>query len=229
LAKITIRIAGFLLLSALALSAATSAQAASDCKTSRTAVACPSPKDAKPHILPNPPPVAKSPPAQAATHPASPTAPKQANDRPSQPQPKSRLTRHTVRHRTYAGGPSGYHYESRQEWETDDGWWTATRQEQRPRSGPIYESGPAPGGCEEACQYNDWFRRYRDWYDHYGRDYQPGRGSAMNVPPNPSYRPAPSDIGPAGNYRGRPLDRSERDRMDPWHGYNAHDGLENGY
>jgi hypothetical protein len=227
LARMTIPAAGLLLSSALLLSAVASVRAASDCKAAQRNGACPTPKDTQPHILPNPAPVAKPrPPPPAVGHLANPAAPKQANNKPSQPQPK---TRHGVRHRAYAEAAHGYRHASRQEWGAYDSWWAIPHQEQRPPSGPIYESGPAAGGCDEACRYDDWFRRYNDWYDRYGGYYRSGQGSAMNVHPNSSHGPARGDTGLADNYRGRPLDQSERDRMDPWHGYNSRDGIENGY
>lgn len=78
--------------------------------------------------------------------------------------------------------------------------------------------------CGEACRYRAWFRDYNAWYQAYGR-----RTAA--------YPPAPPDAPPgsAGNrdwpragYEEARI-RSERDRLDPWHGYDGHDGPQNGY
>lgn len=218
----TIRAAGLILSSALVLSAtACSRQAAPDCKAANGNAACPSPKTAKPHILPNPPPVANS---QAPSRAAGPAL------APSLPKPYQ-LAHRAVRHRAYAETLQGYDQESRQMREADNDWRAIPRQEQRPPSGPVYESGPGgamAGGCDEACRYHDWFRRYSDWYSSYGWYYRPGR-AGVDAPANPPYGPAYSDNSPT-NYRGISLpNQSERDRMDPWHGYNSRDGLENGY
>ena len=213
MANLAIRAAGILLSSALVLSAAAcNRQAAPDCKASTGNAACPAPKTTKPHILPNPPPVAKSQ-APAPLHPRSP-----------------QVARHAGRHRAYAETAQGYHRESRQE--TFDAWRTERREEQRPPSGPVYESGPGAvraDSCDEACRYHDWFRRYSDWYNSYSWYYRSGRDGGMDAPPNPSYGPAYSENGPTDYRGGQPLNQSERDRMDPWHGYNSRDGLENGY
>jgi hypothetical protein len=104
--------------------------------------------------------------------------------------------------------------------------------EERPHSGPVYDTpagippSPAPANsCDEACQYRDWLNRYAAWYRDFGRYYYdaPGRlvtprhpAAPMTYsesrPPPPAYRP----------------DQSERDRLDPWHGYNPH-SPSNGY
>jgi hypothetical protein len=101
--------------------------------------------------------------------------------------------------------------------------------------GPIYEppSGralPPLPGCDEACQYRDWLNRYAAWYRDFGRYYgaRPPEPVAPPgpVPPAPSYsenRPAPKEP-PAYRYG-----ESERARLDPWHGYDGHDGPANGY
>ena len=112
--------------------------------------------------------------------------------------------------------------------------------EERPRSGPVYESppyamsSPAPRttaplapACDEACQYRDWLNRYAAWYRDFGRYY----GSPPPaVPPGPMPPRAYSEIPPAPVppppvYR---FDQSERDRLDPWHGYNPQ-SPDNGY
>jgi hypothetical protein len=86
------------------------------------------------------------------------------------------------------------------------------------------------GGCDDACQYRAWFERYRAWYDRYGRTYNAAPRSDMRQAAQPPYG---SDyyhddrLNRAGS--GQHPDQSERDRLAPWHGYNASDGPENGY
>jgi hypothetical protein len=222
LARLAIRTAGFLLSSALVLSAAACGRpAAPYCKASSGSSACSAAKNAQPRILPNPPAVAKS---QAPTRIAG-QAPA-----PSQPKP-SQTARRAVRHGAYPKASQGYYRQSGQE--AYDDWRITRREEPRPPSGPLYESwlgGADTGGCDQACRYHDWFQRYGDWYNRYSRNYRSGRAGAADAPADPSNGPAYSYNGPT-DYRGngRPLNQSERDRMDPWHGYNSHDGLENGY
>ena len=109
--------------------------------------------------------------------------------------------------------------------------------DERPHSGPIYETRPGGAlppspfsGCDEACQYRDWLNRYAAWYRDFGRYYgaRPPEPIAPPglVPPASSYsenRPAPAEP-PAYRYG-----ESERARLDPWHGYDGHDGPGNGY
>lgn len=93
----------------------------------------------------------------------------------------------------------------------------------RPMGGPVYEAGrgPQPGmGCDEACRYRAWLKDYDAWYRTYGQHYA-------------EYPPAPP---PLAFNRDRPRTGlgearawSERDRLDPWHGYDGHDGPQNGY
>ncbi len=115
----------------------------------------------------------------------------------------------------------------------------------RPHSGPVYESGPAyraavPSGgyrCDEACQYRDWLNRYSAWYRSFGWYYGAGRtGADVSPPANPDPTTVYGNNAPRYNYDsggyyrgGLAPDQGERDRLDPWHGYNAHDGLGNGY
>jgi hypothetical protein len=80
--------------------------------------------------------------------------------------------------------------------------------------------------CDEACRYRAWLQDYSAWYWAYGRHY-------AEYPPVPLAPDAPPSS--AGNRdwprTGLGEDRfwSERDRLDPWHGYDGHDGPQNGY
>lgn len=81
--------------------------------------------------------------------------------------------------------------------------------------------------CGEACRYHAWFRDYNAWYQAYGRrfaEYPP-------VPPAPDGPPVSArDREVPPTYRsGEARALSERDRLDPWHGYDGHDGPQNGY
>lgn len=95
----------------------------------------------------------------------------------------------------------------------------------RPMSGPVYEAGrgqPPGTGCDEACRYRAWLKDYDAWYLAYG-------GRYAEYPP-----PPPSSAGnrdwPRTAYRpDQPDAWSARDRLDPWHGYDGHDGPQNGY
>jgi hypothetical protein len=248
LAKMTLLAAGLLLSSAVALMAAAPAQAVTDCKSawgnsaacSKSAklniVPAPTPKPApgaKPHgaakpSAPSKPPVTAAAKPHAAPRIAGrpvPTPHRQAlNKRPL----PHRAPRSVVPRHAYAQNGHAHHRRNRQEWEIYGNRQTASRDDYRPPSGPVYESGPgyaaggpAPSfGCDQDCQYRDWLARYSAWYDRYGRTY----GATQNAPANRSYGPA----GPAAAYYGRP-DQSERDRLDPWHGYNPHVGPANGY
>ena len=102
----------------------------------------------------------------------------------------------------------------------------------RPDSGPVYDTPIPPpalaSGCDEACQYRDWLNRYAAWYRDFGRYYYgpPPMGMAPPVQPPAFYsenRPLP--VPPPRNAQP---DQSERDRLDPWHGYNSH-SPDNGY
>jgi hypothetical protein len=104
----------------------------------------------------------------------------------------------------------------------------------RPHSGPVYESPRvAPGsasGCDETCQYRDWLNRYAAWYRDFGRYYYGAPPAAMAAPgrpvPPPAFYSENRPVPPPQNTRP---DQSERDRLDPWHGYNPHNGPGNGY
>jgi hypothetical protein len=98
-------------------------------------------------------------------------------------------------------------------------------------SGPVYEARRGWAGddnCEEACRYRAWFQDYNAWYQAYGRrtaEYPP----APRVPDAPPASAGNRDL-PRTAYRpGEAFARSERDRLDPWHGYDGHDGPQNGY
>jgi hypothetical protein len=106
----------------------------------------------------------------------------------------------------------------------------AERHEYRPRSGPVYPAAAAATGCDEACQYRDWLNRYAAWYRDFGRYYY-GASPRPAAPARPMPPPAvygenrPAPIAPVPSY-GRA--ESERDRLDPWHGYNSR-SPDNGY
>lgn len=97
---------------------------------------------------------------------------------------------------------------------------------ERPMSGLVHEAdrGRMGGGdCDEACRDRAWFRDYNAWYQTYGRRY--AEYPPPDAPPSAGHRD-----GPRTAYR--PADArtwSERDRLDPWHGYDGHDGPQNGY
>lgn len=82
--------------------------------------------------------------------------------------------------------------------------------------------------CGEACRYRAWFRDYNAWYQAYGRhtaEYPP-------APPGPDVPPAfagDRDAPRAAFRSGEARARYERDRLDPWHGYDGRDGPQNGY
>ena len=99
--------------------------------------------------------------------------------------------------------------------------------QERPHSGPLYDNSPGTRvpACDEACQYRDWLNRYAAWYRDFGRYYYgpPPRPTAPSrpAPPPPPLRGeiGPPPAMPLQSYR---FDQSERDRLDPWHGYNSH-------
>ena len=97
--------------------------------------------------------------------------------------------------------------------------------ERRPASGPVYEDGRSINdGCDEACRYRAWFRDYSAWYQTYGRY------SGEYPPPPRALDAPPAGDGPRSTYRpGEIRVRNEQDRLDPWHGYDGHDGPQNGY
>jgi hypothetical protein len=233
--------------------AAAPARNATDCKSAWGNSACsksaklniaPAPNTApktpsKPHVAAQPHAAAKP---QAAKPQVSPHM--AARPAPHSAAHKQALAKHPLPHRAahsvvprhaYAENQHARYRRSWQEWEAYGDRQRASRDEYRPHSGPVYESGPgyaagAPlvgAGCDADCQYRDqqyrdWLVRYSAWYDRYGRTY----GANQAPPANRYYGPA----GPGAGYDGgfRP-DQGERDRLDPWHGYNPHDGLGNGY
>lgn len=235
--------AGLFLSSAVGLMAAP-AQAVTDCRSAwGNSAACS--KSAKLNIAPAPaakpapspkpngatkPSAAAKPPVAAAAKPhaapqiaAHPAPHRQAlNKRPPHHEPHPAVARHI-----YAENRRAHHRRSRQEWAVYGDRRAVMQDEYRPPSGPVYESGPAAAGpatgCDQDCQYRDWLVRYSAWYDRYGRTY----GATQYPPANRAYGSAGPGA-PNAAYYGRP-DRGERDRLDPWHGYDPHDGPANGY
>ena len=240
LAKTIILAAGILLSSALAL--AGPGQAAPDCKTSIGNPACPALKTAKPAVAAKPGPTAQSntepkprPEPQAVRRANSSGANRQAAaKKPRQNLVPRRTARHSAPQRAYAQTSRGYRPESRQDWKAYDHGRDRYGREDRPPSGPVYDSasGAMAGGygCDNACQYRDWFERYRAWYERYGRTYNITPRSSKRAAPQPSYGPDYHyDDRLSRTGAGQRLDQSDRDRLAPWHGYNSRDGLENGY
>ncbi len=134
---------------------------------------------------------------------------------PPEAMQQERSTRRSARPSHQRGGLAQsvrpYRYDSQPELRTS---WPP-RSGSQPRGGPVYETGRRPTpllsqGCDEICQYRAWFRQYNAWYQAYGRRY-------------PAYPDAPQMTG------DRIGSQSERDRLDPWHGYNSDDGPQNGY
>jgi hypothetical protein len=200
MAKITVLAAGLL----LSLALAGPGQAAPD---ARPGIAAKTAPDAAANAEPKP-----RPEPQAVRPAAAPGKQAAAKKPPPPRHPPRPIARRSAPHRALARARR----ESRQARMDYD---ERRDREYRPHSGPVYDS--APGGCDEACRYSQWFERYAAWYDRYGRSFSaPNRGSA-GAPANIQARPAPNRI-----YRP---DQSERDRLDPWHGYNGRDGLGNGY
>jgi hypothetical protein len=170
---------------------------------------------AKPKPRPAPPQIAAKPLAK----PASPQA--TAKTKPK----SSNLAQSQMRHpRFLAGAPHRARpaREARRSFEYP---------EERPHSGPVYGTTPGPAplvpGCDEACQYRDWLNRYAAWYRDFGRYYYGPTAPLRPAPPPQASRPEnrPAPVLPVQSYR---FDRSERDRLDPWHGYNSHTP-DNGY
>jgi hypothetical protein len=227
-AKTALVTAGFLLSAVLALSA----HAAPDCKAAPGG--CPSPRAVKSIAPPKPgtpPQAAAKPkprlepvPAKANPKAAAPKATKQAASKPAQ---GNRLVRQAARPSRYHGGlaqgSNAYRYDSQ----------PALRMHgpgAKPPSGPVYEADrrptPLPGyGCDEACRYRAWFQQYNAWYQAYGRRY----AARPDMPETPMV-PAIPPFGARDDHRsGQARNQSERDRLDPWHGYNSNDGPQNGY
>jgi hypothetical protein len=250
LAKMALLAAALLLSSAIGLTAAAPAQAVTDCKSAwGNSAACsrsakvniapaPVPKPApKPHVAAQPRTPTKPPAASAAKPQAAPRmAVSPAPHRQTlAKRPLPHRTAHSAApHHTYAENRHARYRRNRQEWNAHGERQTASRDEYRPPSGPVYESGPGYAGvpplgtrCDADCQYRDqqyrdWLVRYSAWYDRYGRTY----GANQAPPANRYYGPA---VPGAAHYGAFQPDQSERDRLDPWHGYNPHDGPGNGY
>jgi hypothetical protein len=99
------------------------------------------------------------------------------------------------------------------------------------RRGPVGNLGPAPGRsgwhdfpCGEACRYRAWFNRYAAWYYAYGR-YDAAPGAEARAQEGPIRRDMPQEDSMPNPARAQ----NDRARLDPWHGYDFRDGLENGY
>lgn len=255
MAKLTALAAGLLLSSVLAVSAAVPMQAAADCKSSWGNAACPSSKASKPTPASKPQATSKS--GQTPKPLVEPKAvrnaikaatPGKVAGKPSSPLRHSphRVARHVVDHKARASvEPLRQHRLQNPPQKEAQQIRPRPFDDYRPRSGPVYQSGPAywaaaPSDgyrCDEACQYRDWLNRYSAWYRSYGWYYGAGRSGAGASPPvNPGPATAYGNNAPRYNYdnggyygSGLAPDQSERDRLDPWHGYNAHDGLGNGY
>ena len=136
-----------------------------------------------------------------------------------------RAARHT-RHGSVAQNSRPYRYDGQPELRSR---WSQNAE--RPMNGPVHEADRRPGrpadtGCDEACRYRAWLRDYDAWYRAYGQRY-------AEYPPAPLAPDAPSAghrDWPRTAYRpDEARARSERDRLDPWHGYDGHDGPQNGY
>ena len=233
MAKMKLWAAGIL----LSLALAGPGQAAPDCKTSPGNPDCPAPKATNPGLAanagqgsntepkPRPEPQVVRPPAPSGANRQA------AAKKPRQHPVPHRTARRSLPHRNYA--QRGWHRQSRQEWKAYGEPRDRQGRETRPPSGPVYESGPGAmvGGCDDACRYRAWFEQYSAWYARYGRVYGAGRGGGgKDYSAGQSAGPAPGDNGrPARLQRRDGPDQSERDRLDPWHGYNGRDGLGNGY
>lgn len=93
----------------------------------------------------------------------------------------------------------------------------------RPTSDPVNEAGRGQSqgaSCDEACRYSVWRKDYDAWYRAYGERY-------AGYPPAPPRFAGNRDF--PGAIPGEARAWSERDRLDPWHGYDGHDGPQNGY
>jgi len=233
--------AGLFLSSAIGLMAAP-AQAVTDCRSAwGSSAACS--KSAKLNIAPapvakpapSPKPNAAAKPSAAAKPPVAAAKPHAAPQIAARPAPHQQALNkrpphhepHPAARHIYAENRRAHHRRSRQEWAVYGDRRAVMQDEYRPPSGPVYESGPAAAGpatgCDQDCQYRDWLVRYSAWYDRYGRTY----GATQYPPANRAYGSAGPGA-PNAAYYGRP-DRGERDRLDPWHGYDPHDGPANGY
>jgi hypothetical protein len=90
---------------------------------------------------------------------------------------------------------------------------------------------PLARGCDDACQYRAWFERYSAWYERYGRTYDGAapRSDMREAAQPPHVSDYRRDDRLSRADPGLHPDQSERDRLDPWHGYNSSDGPQNGY
>ena len=235
---------GFFLCGMMAMSSA--AQAAPDCRSAGHQAACPPAIAGAAQSASKSKSAAKSPALLAEPHAVDKARPSSAKAR-TQAVANSKLA---ASHAAHAGAAASPHKAARHPRALAQ---AARRNRPRPMRqaqrgsvpaspGSLAQGGPAlqtpsvppalASGCDEACQYRDWLNRYAAWYRDFGRYYYgapPGTAAVPRrpVPPPASYsenRPAPLSpaqrIGP---------DQTERDRLDPWHGYNPHDGLGNGY
>lgn len=248
MAKIVCLTAGLVLSAALAMAPA---RATVDCKANPGNAACPTPKTAGTSAQPKPQAAPVRGPAKPQTA-AKGSAPKPlsephavgaarqtgtangkstAKPAASSPAP-AKLARRSARYRRILAGRDG----RREKPPVQEalGAIAPPYPEHRPHSGPVYDMPPdvAPPamGCDEVCQYRDWLNRYAAWYRDFGRYYYgAGTGGMMpNRPAAPPPSPGTNDTPRAFAAPAQP-DQSERDRMDPWHGYNRHNGLGNGY
>ncbi|MEO6992004.1 MAG: hypothetical protein ABI273_00115 [Lacunisphaera sp.] len=219
----------------LSMALATTCQAAIDCKTSPGSPGCPSPKAVKAIAPPKPEPAAK-PASEPTPRPEPRVVPAESAPKPVLPKPAKQTAgkspwnalsaRRTARphRRSLAQNPRPYRYDGQPE--------APIPSPRAPIWGsgcPVYEADRGPTtlsgyGCDEVCRYRVWFRQYNDWYQTYGRHYAPYAQDGQNPGAAPTYGEKPSQRA----YRDS-RGRGERDRLDPWHGYNSDDGPQNGY
>ena len=211
--------AGFLFSAALVIAGPCLAQSAPASKAEPPPHPGPSVKmQITPPPRPEPPAASKAKPAAAAKPVARPIKPLEAKK--SSPAPRRAAKRSR---RIYAQTPPPRHRETRQ-----DRWRYSYREERAVREpAHSFRSATRDARCDEVCAYREWAERYRAWYERYGRAYG-AYGAGPEAPHYESRVPA----GPprqAADWRARQWRESERARLDPWHGYNSRDGLENGY
>jgi hypothetical protein len=232
MARTALSIAGLLVSAFLA----QPGQAAPDCKAAPGAPGCQSPKAAKAIVPPKPDMALKSaaeprprpePSAvstKTAASKAAPTRPNPAKQADNKAQPHKQVPHKHAPRRTARA--SVYRYENQPALQNQHARPRA--EDARPPRGQVYEADrgptPLPGyGCDDACRYREWLQRYSAWYEAYGRSY----AARTPAPRNGSDR---SDAGSQNRPRySYSLGQSERDRLDPWHGYDPHDGPQNGY
>lgn len=228
------------------LAVASAAWAAPDCKSSWGNAACPAPKAAKP--LPSAKSAAATKP-NAAVNPAPKPRPEPGVVRramPPGPSPKttartsgprqqtSQADRRAMTRRSDVRSAHAHERNSEEAWRDFDAW-RARSADANPPAARIYGYAPQAqagrDGCGDSCQYREWLDQYRAWYDRYGRDYGRGRdlppvASAID-PGKPAHEDGSSR--PPARQSGMRADAGERNRLDPWHGYDFRDGPENGY